>query len=249
MTNFKKYASVYDALNMEKDYRQEAEDIKDLIQEFSIKKDVLMLGCGTGRHDRELTKYGYKIDGVDMSSEMIRIAEESKVDLPLSYEVGDIRTYENDKKYNIILSLFHVLSYQTTNEDLLNTFETVERHLTADGIFIFDAWYGVGVLRDLPAVRVKRVETGTAEITRIAEPVMHLQENIVDVNYDIHIMDKDTNKIDRIQETHRMRYLFTPEIKKYLELKGLKLVQCLDCKTLKTPNFDTWTAYFIVTRR
>ena len=104
----------------------------------------------------------------------------------------------------------------------------------------------MGVLRDLPEVRVKRVQTETEEIIRIAEPVMHLQENIVDVNYDIHILDKEKKIEDRIRETHRMRYLFTPEVQKYLELNGLKLIKCVDCKTLAEPDFDSWTAFFIV---
>ncbi|MEG1847137.1 MAG: class I SAM-dependent methyltransferase [Lachnospiraceae bacterium] len=249
MEAFKEYAKVYDALNYEKDYAAEAKEIMDLVQQYSHERDILMVGCGTGKHDRELTQYGYRIHGIDLSEEMIKTAKKNSGELPITYETADIRHYDSHTQYPIVLSLFHVISYLNSNEDLLAAFETIGKQLSTGGIFIFDAWYGVGVIHDLPSVRVKRVNTSESEIMRIAEPKLHLEKNVVDVNYDIVITNKTTCVQKRIKETHSMRYLFTPEIETYLKMNGLCLLQCIDCKTKKSPTLDTWTAYFVAIKQ
>ena len=42
------------------------------------------------------------------------------------------------KKYDVVISLFHVMSYQNNNEKILKAFSTAKKHLKANGIFIFD---------------------------------------------------------------------------------------------------------------
>ena len=37
-------------------------------------------------------------------------------------------------------------------------FKTAAKHLKQNGVFIFDFWYGPGVLTDPPALRQKRLE-------------------------------------------------------------------------------------------
>lgn len=248
MDVFGKYAEVYDALYYDKDYRMECEEVHSLVTKYCDKKDLFMGGCGTGRHDRILSEYGYTIHGIDISSEMIKRADDEKGDLPISYEVADIRNYspESGKKYSVVLSLFHVISYQTTNDDLLAAFRSIADLLEKDGVFIFDAWYGNGVLRDLPGVRTKKVMTSKYDVLRIANPTMHPNENTVDVHYEILVEDKETNRVERFEEKHTMRYLFVPEVEYYLDCCGLKLVDYLDCKGLGKPTIDTWTSYFIV---
>ena len=59
---------------------------------------------------------------------------------------------------------------------------------------------------------MKRLTDDRIDVTRIAEPVMHPNENVVDVNYTVIIDDKATGGSERVQETHRMRYLFLPEL-------------------------------------
>ena len=62
--------------------------------------------------------------------------------------------------------------------NLLSAFEVAKNHLNENGIFIFDFWYGPAVLTDLPSARVKRLENEDIKVTRVAEPVLHSQQNI-----------------------------------------------------------------------
>ena len=55
-----------------------------------------------------------------------------------SFERGDIRFIRLADKFDAATALFHVISYQTTNEDLLAAFHTARAHLGEKGLFIFE---------------------------------------------------------------------------------------------------------------
>ena len=104
------------------------------------------------------------------------------------------------------------MSYQNSNEELIKAFEVAKNHLNDDGIFVFDFWYGPAVLTDLPTTRVKRFENESIKVTRLAEPVLHAQANVVDVNYDVFIEDKISKEVVEKKELHKMRYFFDIEL-------------------------------------
>jgi SAM-dependent methyltransferase len=253
MSVFGNYAHYYDLLYRDKDYVGEAEFIHNLIQTHAPNSEnILELGCGTGNHATLLAKTGYHLHGVDLSQEMLHRANERLSESPqelaarLQFTQGDIREVRLNKTFDVVLSLFHVISYQTTNQDLLAALTTAKKHLKPGGIFIFDVWYGPAVLTEPPTVRVKRLEDELIQVTRIAEPVMYPNENWVDVNYHVFIKDKTSNQIDELKETHQMRYLFKPEIQTLLQKVELQLIEQGEWLTGKESGFDTWGVYFVV---
>ena len=106
-------------------------------------------------------------------------------------------------------------------------------------------WYGPGVLTDKPTVRVKEVEDDKYKLVRIARPIMHDKTNVVDVCYEVLVIDKESNETKKIEEVHSMRYFFRPELEHLLKESGFELIDNLDCKTLKETDFNSWTSYFI----
>lgn len=254
MEVFQDYAYYYNMFYGDKDYVEEASQINNLIQKYGRSKKVtsiLNMGCGTGRHDFELAKFGYHMHGIDLSDGMIEVARASvcnTLNVP-SFEVADVRFYEPKQQYDAVIAMFHVMSYQNRNEDILNAFEVAAKALNRGDLFIFDTWYGPGVLLDLPAVRVKKVEDEDNSLIRYANPVMHAEENIVDVCYNVLIINKETSVSKEINEIHHMRYFFKPEIELMLNQTGFDLVACLDCNTLEKTDYNSWTAYFIAVRK
>jgi SAM-dependent methyltransferase len=158
----------------------------------------------------------------------------------LEYVQGDARTVRLDRQFDSVISLFHVMSYQVSNADLKAAFATAKGHLKPGGLFLFDFWYGPGVLSDRPTLRVKELEDDAICVTRIAEPVLHPNENVVDVNYRVTIRDKASGQTRDISETHRMRYLFLPEIQEYLEGAGLQQRFSLRWMDSEAPDDTTW---------
>ncbi|MDD2714824.1 MAG: class I SAM-dependent methyltransferase [Candidatus Wallbacteria bacterium] len=252
MRVFGDYSKYYDLLYKDKNYSAETDYISKLLKRhFNNATDLLELGCGTGKHAILLAKKGYNVSGLDFSSEMLEKAEKNKKYLPskisskLNFSHGDIRNFNILKKYDAVISLFHVISYQTSNDSLIQTFKCAKKHLKKEGVLIFDCWYGPAVLTDRPTVRVKRLEDDKTSILRIAEPVMFPNDNIVIVNYTINITDKKTKKTTILKESHPMRYLFKTEIEMIMEQTGLELQECEEWLTGKPPGCDTWGVCFI----
>ena len=131
------------------------------------------------------------------------------------------------------------MSYQINNGDIQEMFQTAAKHLKQDGVFIFDFWYGPGVLTDPPVLREKRLENKELEVVRIANPLMYPNENVVDVNYSVHIKQKESGKVSELNEIHKMRYLFIPEILQFSSA-WFNLKTNFAWMKFSTPNFTDW---------
>ncbi len=248
MDAFRDYAYYYNAFYQDKNYEDEAKQIDKLIKQYGHNvHEIINYGCGTGRHDIAFFKMGYQCMGIDMSPLMIEIANDNAVKegVDINFKVADLRSFVPEEKYDAVISLFHVMSYQNENRDIVSAFTSARKALNQGGLFLFDVWYGPGVLSDKPTVRVKKVEDKDRVLIRIAKPDMYDKENLVVVSYEILIVDKGTNKTKIINEVHNMRYFFKPEIEYILEETGFELIDNLDCNSLKETGYNSWTSYFI----
>ena len=252
MIVFGNYARYYNLLYRDKDYAGEAQFVRQLLETYAPNtKSILELGCGSGTHAMLLAKEGFNVHGVDASTHMLQQASDRLSQLPqellskLAFSHGDIRTIRLDQQFDAIISLFHVISYQTTNQDLQAAFATAKAHLKPGGVFIFVCWYGPTVRSDRPTVRIKRLEDNTISITRICEPVMHPNDNLVDVNYQVLIKDKNSGVVEEIQETHQLRYLFKPEVDLLFTNSQLEPIEYREWMTNREPGFNTWGVYCV----
>ena len=139
--NFEKYSFYYDLLYKDKNYEAEADYVKTkLLQQKQNIKTILEFGSGTGRHAKLLAKRGFEMCGVERSKTMIEKARSETDRLGLQsiqFEQGDIRSVRIGKKFDAVIALFHVLSYQTSNADALAMLETAAIHLETGGILLF----------------------------------------------------------------------------------------------------------------
>lgn len=249
---FNAYSQYYDLLYKDKDYETETEYVHNIITKYCKQAShVLELGCGTGIHALRLAEKGYQVEGIDLSETMLRMALERQAEAPiaiaqkLSFLEGDARSYVSTIKFDAIISLFHVLSYMTNHDDLHKTFKTVKNHLKPHGVFIFDCWHGPGVLADKPVSRVRTFENETTCIKRTSVPGFFPEKNIVDVNFEIDILDKQTNKHTVLHEIHSMRYLFIEELKNIADINGLEFIHAEEWLTGNTLSEKSWNACYV----
>lgn len=243
------YSQYYDLLYSDKDYDKEVQYLDSLIKSNSKNhKNLLDMGCGTGKHAELFCEKGYIVHGIDLSKDMLKIAETRRIakEDKLSFSHSNIQELSLNKKFDVIVSLFHVMSYQNSNEDLIRAFEVAKEHLNDDGIFIFDFWYGPAVLSDKPTTRIKRLENNQIKVTRIAEPILYVQENVVDVNYNVFIEDKVSKNVIEKKELHKMRYFFDTELEMICEKTGLNIIQKYEWLSEKNPDFNSWNVVWIV---
>lgn len=245
--SFGLYSQYYDLLYADKDYAGEVAYVLSLLGQHAQSKvtSLLELGCGTGIHAALMAKQGLGVLGVDMSAEMLaearaRASAQGHQKKQLSFEQGDARDFRANRRFDAVVSLFHVLSYQSREVDLQAMMQTAAAHLESGGIFVFDFWYGPAVLWQRPTVRMKRLTNQEIAVERLAEPVVLDAENVVDVNYSVSIRNLKTNAVEQIKETHRMRYLFLPEIDKLLGENGFKRLRAEEWMTGRSPSVDSW---------
>lgn len=244
---FDAYAGYYDLLYRDKDYAAEAAHVARLLEQHAPGfASVLELGCGTGGHAVHLVRAGREVHGVDRSGRMLDRARARPLGGGrLDLTEGDIRSVRLDRTFDVAVSLFHVVSYQPTESDLLAVLATARAHLEPGGVFLFDAWYGPAVLTDRPVVRVKRLADESIEVTRIAEPTLHPDRNLVDVDYEVHVRELATGAVQVLRERHTMRYLFGPEVASAAARSGFEVVRAAESMTGRPPGFDTWAVDFV----
>lgn len=251
MNIFGKYADFYDLLYQDKDYKGECDAIEEIFTKYSKKKivSILDLGCGTGNHAFIFHEKGYRILGVDRSDVMLTNAKNKLLKLKdqknIRFEIGDIRNWKTDEKFDAVVMLFAVLGYQLENKDVFEAFTTVKKHLKSSGLFIFDVWYGPSVLIQKPSKRTKTVVTTKGKIIRYAYSDIDTVRQICTVHYlTSYIQNK--KQIQKIKEDHQMRFFFPKEIEFYLQSTGLKLLKLgAFPQWRKTPNEKTWNIFGI----
>ncbi|MDH5691816.1 MAG: class I SAM-dependent methyltransferase [Gammaproteobacteria bacterium] len=250
---FDDYANYYDMLYQDKDYKAESEFVSKLIHSYSPNsKCIIELGCGTGIHAINLAKQGYSVHGVDLSQTMLDLAEKRRlenvdaIEGNFTHELADIQKFTPSEKYDVAISLFHVMGYQTTNEGFSSAIANARNSLKEDGILIFDFWYGPAVLTIKPSSRTKQYENRIMSVVRSARPRILENENVVEVEYVIDITDKVAPGNERqLRELHRMRYFFLPELSYMLNSLGLEIITSGEWLSDSALNLEGWSGYIV----
>lgn len=246
MSNFQKYSQYYDLLYKDKNYKNESNYVIDKIKKFnSNAESILELGSGSGSHAFFLSENGYEITGIEQSQEMINQSLQKNISNFKSI-LGDISKTKIDQKFDVVVSLFHVISYLNDNNSLINCFQNTYNHLNDDGIFIFDVWYSPAVFHQKPETRIKKLENQEIEILRIAESQIISEKNVVEVNFDVFIKDKKTKISENLKEMHLMRHFSIPEIELLAKFTGFEIVLVEEFLTEKKPSEETWGVCFIL---
>lgn len=97
---------------------------------------VLDMACGTGRHAHELARRGFEVVGVDISPDLLAIAEaDAKAEsLNASFLAADLRQLDFDEEFDLVLNLNDgAIGYFETEEENHRTFEVIAAALRPGG--------------------------------------------------------------------------------------------------------------------
>lgn len=140
MSSYNRWADVYDLI-----YANNKPDISFYL-EYANKKGspILEIACGTGRVLIPLAEAGYEVWGIDSSPSMIAKAQNKVSSLPENVKKrirlinADMRDFELDTKYRLILIPFSSILLLLTAEDQIKTLKNINECLTKDGVLIID---------------------------------------------------------------------------------------------------------------
>jgi SAM-dependent methyltransferase len=97
---------------------------------------VLDMACGTGRHSHELARRGFEVVGVDISPDLLAIAEADAEaeSLDASFLAADLRELDFDQEFDLVLNLNDgAIGYFETEEENHRTFEVIAAALRPGG--------------------------------------------------------------------------------------------------------------------
>ena len=238
-SNFKEYAKYYDFFNSEKDYKKECSYIDSIIKRFNPRtKTILDIGCGTGLHDFELAYLDYEVTGIDISKEMIEIAkiEAIKRNKNVAFYVDSDQGYIAPHKFDSIISLFHVISYQVTDVKLSKLFEVANNNLISGGLFIFDYWY-------TPAVEFLKLENREKTVTVDGKSYTKSSYPKTEAT-DIHRISITINSNEfSFTEEHLMKSFIPEHFSKFTDFKILENYAWL---TTTAPSHTNWSAITVL---
>ena len=244
MNVFDKYAKFYNLIYKDKDYNAECDFLESIFIDYGNKsiKNILDVGCGTGGHLFPLFQRGYKITGVDISDEMLKIAKEKiqESNLNIILKKGDIKKLILDSFFDAVISMFSVISYQTENKNVVSTFRNIRKHLKPGGLFIFDFWFGPAVLNLKPSERIKIINKNKDSIIRFAEPTLNILKQTTEIKYTI-LRIRNNYVMNKVNETHLMRHFFPQEIEYLLKENGFRLIKlCPFLELERVPSEQDW---------
>ena len=202
MCEYKEMAKYYDLFYANKSYDREVIFLKKLI---GNRRTILDVGCGTGIHMNLLEAYGYQVDGLDLSNEMLDIAKTRTKGILFQ---GNLINFKSNKKYDVIISMFavfnHLKNYNEFEKSILNLYQ----YLNENGIMIIDLHNGrTNGKKEDNYKDYKRIMTWAFDQNTFKE---HTEINYIIDNksyYDTHdFLIYQINKIKEILNKHKYKY-------------------------------------------
>jgi SAM-dependent methyltransferase len=133
------YAGAFDATTTEMPWADETlADVERVLKTMRPPPGarILDLACGVGRHALELARRGFSVVGVDISPELIEIAEgEAAIKrVEVEYVAADLRELTYEDEFDAVLGLHDgAVGYFEDDAENRRTFETIGRALRPGG--------------------------------------------------------------------------------------------------------------------
>ncbi len=102
--------------------------------------EILDIACGTGRLTRAIAKLGKQVTGLDVMPQMLERAKQlaDNEGLNIEWLHLDCRNFELDKTFDWILMTSHGFQHLLTEQDQIDFFTTIKKHLTKNGKLAFE---------------------------------------------------------------------------------------------------------------
>lgn len=178
-------------------------------------RDALELAVGTGRIAMPLTAAGVRVDGIELSPDMVARLREKPGGADIDVTMGDMSRVTTGRTYGLVYLVFNTIGNLLTQDDQVRCFENAARHLTGDGVFVLECRVPTAPARpghqfiDAEEVEVDHVTLGVGQYDPVSQ--------VLDLNH-VRIA---TDGI--ILGPIRLRLAHPPEFDLMARLAGLRL--------------------------
>jgi SAM-dependent methyltransferase len=213
---YERSAHLYDLMYVRRDYTTTAEEIHALATEaLPDARDLLDVGCGTGRHLEVLSRW-YHGEGLDINPRMI---EQTQARCPgLGLYEDDMRTFEIEPSFDLITCLFSAIGHVETVEGMRRSVTRMAAHLRSPGLLIVEPWFTPETFWDGHLAANFHGETET----KLAWMYRQRKEDLVAI-LDIHYLVGGEGQPEYIAERQVLGLFTREEMTAALEDAGLEV--------------------------
>lgn len=244
--SYSSFASVYDALTVNVDYKKRADYICDILKDYKITEGLLLdLACGTGSLSVEFSKRGFEVIGTDASADMLMEAQnkafnEEQSIMFLCQKMQQTDLYGTVRAIVCALdSINHLQSY----EELEETFKVLKNFIDDGGIMVFD----VNTVYKHQNVLANNTFVYDEKDVYCVWQNRLLPDNIT-VNHNLDFFVKEGNVYTRFTENFSERAFTHEEILTATEKSGFRLVAQYKDLTRALPDEETERIYYVIRR-
>ena len=215
---YKKYAKFYDKVYSKKKYDAEVKFINSVVKNFKVKgKNLLDMACGTGTHAKRFVADRFQVTGVDVNSEMLKIAR--KKTKKASFVEDSMQSFKSKKKFDVITCLFTAINYNKNISELKSTIKNLSNLLNKGGIVIFDLGLIKGKEDKKTGAFVDTYSEDNLQIARISQwNPSRENPDIYHANFLMFVKDK--GKVDFEIDEHELGVFSVEEIKSIMKNNG-----------------------------
>lgn len=246
---YEEFACVYDEMMDHIPYREWFVRLRDYLAGAGVSGGTLCeLGCGTGTMSELFAEAGYQVTGVDMSEDMLALAQEKKEKSGsgILYLHQDMEELELAEPVDVMISVCDSMNYILEETALDKVFTGVRKYLRQDGYFIFDM-KTIYCYRNIIGDRTWAGQDD--RIGYIWENYFYEDEKIHEYLVTIFQRQREGGLYERIQETHYQRAYGLDELTRCLERNGLAVVDCFGEDMKSRPTEESGRIYIVAQRR
>ncbi|MFJ8067802.1 class I SAM-dependent DNA methyltransferase [Peribacillus sp. NPDC096447] len=224
---YERFAYVYDELMKDAPYEKWLMILTAKLEQYGIGgRKVLDLACGTGEMTVELAQHGFEVTGVDLSDEMLLVANEKAVKLGLSIPLfqQNMAELEGLGQFDCVTIFCDSLNYLRDEEDIVKTFSRVHEHLKDGGLFLFDI-HSIYKMEEI--FRDNTFAVNGEEVSYIWDCFPGEEPYSVEHDLSFFVRDDESGLYDRFDELHYQRTYPVDQYKKWLEQAGFTVSEIL----------------------
>ena len=212
---FANTAEFYDLIYSFKNYENEAAMIRNLINaEHPHAKTILDVACGTGEHARFLAA-DFSVDGIDLQPEFVQVSQRKAV--TGEFKVADMRSFELEKKYDVVQCLFSSIGYLTSGEDVISALKCFRQHLRPGGIVVVEPWFTPDVYEAGVPHMAPPIDTPNLKIVR-----MNVSEKVGDLSLiRFHYLIARKEGVEHVEEDHQLALYTIDEMQSFFDSANL----------------------------
>jgi ubiquinone/menaquinone biosynthesis C-methylase UbiE len=178
--NSEEYLKVY----RHRDQKEANELVELVIKNIDVSKviNVLDMAAGSGRHAIIFTEKGFNVTAVDLSENLLSIGKEhaENENVKIEFVHSDIRHFNPNIKYNLILNLFTSIGYFEKDEENYFILSKAYKLLENKGYFVLDYFNKSYVENNLVSSTVDEFDGSVITQNRFIEGERIIKEITID---------------------------------------------------------------------